>query len=76
MFALSHDEKFALYDMAEGVEKGTATLDLGDTRQVLGCQYVANVVPKLNGAGAVIGAGAQEYVPLQLSSFFIVRNGG
>ncbi len=60
MYALSHDEKFALYDMAENVEKGSAILDLGDVRQVLGCQYVANITPKLNGAGAVIGVGSQE----------------
>ena len=68
VFALSHDEKFALYDIAEGVERGCATLDLGDVRQVLGCQYVANVYSKLNGAGAVVGAGSQEYVcPFMLS---------
>ena len=60
VFAVSHDEKFALYDLAENVEKGSAILDLGDIRQVLGCQYVANVFPKLNGAGAVIGVGSQE----------------
>ncbi|KAK3362635.1 WD40-repeat-containing domain protein [Lasiosphaeria hispida] len=62
VFALSHDEKFALYDVAEGVEKGTATLNIGDARTALGCQYVAGVTPKLGGAGAVIGAGSQEYV--------------
>ena len=60
VYALSHDENFALYDMAETTEKGSATLDLGDIRKVIDCQYVANVVPKLNGSGAVIGAGAQE----------------
>ncbi|KAK3330095.1 WD40-repeat-containing domain protein [Apodospora peruviana] len=60
VYALSHDEKFALYDMAEAAEKGTATLDAGDIRTVVGCQYVANVVPKMNGAGAVIGAGSQD----------------
>jgi WD repeat-containing protein 89 len=60
VFAVSHDEKLALYDMAENVEKGTATLDFGDMREVLGCQYIANLVPKLGGAGAIIGAGSQE----------------
>ena len=71
VYVLSHDEKFALYDMAEGVERGSATLDLGDVRPVLGCQYAANVFPKLNGAGAVIGAGSQEYVVLTLHYRFI-----
>ncbi len=60
VYAVSHDEKFALYDMAESVEKGSAILDLGDIRQVLGCQYVANIYPKFNGAGAIIGVGSQE----------------
>ncbi|KAK4193297.1 WD repeat-containing protein 89 [Podospora australis] len=60
VFAASHDEKFALYDMADHVEKGNATVDMGDIRQVLGCQYLANVIPKINGTGAVIGAGAQD----------------
>ncbi|KAK0730363.1 WD40-repeat-containing domain protein [Lasiosphaeris hirsuta] len=66
VFALSHDEKFALYDVAEGVEKGTATLDIGDARAALGCQYVAGVTPKLGGAGAVIGAGSQDQEIFQL----------
>jgi WD repeat-containing protein 89 len=60
VFALSHDEKFALYDMAEEAEKGSATVDFGDIRSVLGCQYVANVVPKMNDAGAILGAGSHE----------------
>lgn len=60
VFALSHDEKLALYDTAETQEKGVATVDFGDMRGVLACQYVANVCPKLHEAGAVIGAGSQE----------------
>lgn len=60
LFAVSHDEKFALYNMAEDQEKGSATTDFGDIRQVLGCQYIANVSTKANGAGAVIGAGTHE----------------
>jgi len=69
VFALSHDEKFALYDVADTAERGSAVLDLGDVRPVLGCQYAANVFAKLNGAGAVVGAGSQEYVffPFQFS---------
>lgn len=60
VYATSHDEKFALYDMAETQEKGSATVDFGDIRDVLKCQYVANVTPKLGDNGAVIGAGSQE----------------
>ncbi|CAJ2500208.1 Uu.00g030610.m01.CDS01 [Anthostomella pinea] len=60
VYALSHDERLALYDMAEGYEKGAATTDFGDMRSVLGCQYIANISAKANGAGAVIGAGAHD----------------
>ncbi|KAK3945431.1 WD40-repeat-containing domain protein [Diplogelasinospora grovesii] len=67
VYALSHDEKFALYDMAEDqIEKGAATQDFGDARAQLQCQYVANVFPKLNGAGAIIGAGSQDKELFQL----------
>ncbi|KAI1204794.1 WD40 repeat-like protein [Annulohypoxylon truncatum] len=60
VFALSHDEKLALYDVAESHENGAATTNFGDMREVLGCQYVANVSAKSNGAGAVIGAGTHD----------------
>jgi WD40 repeat protein len=60
VYALSHDERLALYDMAESYDKGAATTDFGDMRAILSCQYVANIFPKANGAGAVIGAGAHE----------------
>lgn len=60
VYATSHDEKFALYDMAETTEKGSAIVDFGDVREVLKCQYVANVTAKLGDAGAVVGAGSQE----------------
>ncbi|KAI1758566.1 WD40-repeat-containing domain protein [Hypoxylon sp. FL1150] len=66
VFALSHDEKLALYDMAENHENGVATTDFGDMRNVLGCQYIANVFAKSNGAGAVIGAGAHEKEAFEL----------
>lgn len=66
VYAVSHDEKLALYDMAEGYEKGAATTDFGDMRQVLGCQYVANVFAKANGAGAVIGAGTHDQQGFEL----------
>lgn len=60
IYATSHDETFALYDMAETTEKGSATVDFGDIREVLKCQYVANITAKLGDAGAVVGAGSQE----------------
>lgn len=60
VYAVSHDERFALYDVAEAREGGDATWAVGDIRAALGCQYVANVAPKLGDMGAVIGAGTQE----------------
>ncbi|KAB5578681.1 WD40-repeat-containing domain protein [Coniochaeta sp. 2T2.1] len=61
LFAISHDEKFALYSTAQSEEeKGSAVLDLGDIREVLGCQYVANIFAKPVGREAVIGAGSQD----------------
>lgn len=60
VYAASHDEKFALYDTAEHTDTGAATLDIGDVRAALGCRYLADVVPKLDGNGAVVGVGAQE----------------
>ena len=62
--ALSHDEQFALYDVDMTGEtagrRGDATRDWGDLREVVGCQYVADVVLKADGSGAVVGVGAQE----------------
>ncbi|KAL5614962.1 hypothetical protein BROUX41_005030 [Berkeleyomyces rouxiae] len=60
VYALSNDERFALYDMAEQVEKGSAFLDIGDLRKTLGCQYIAEVTARKNDSGAVIGAGSQD----------------
>ncbi len=74
VYAASHDEKFALYDLAdngEGSEGGGAPLlDLGDVRAALGCRYLAGVVPKHGGMGAVVGVGAQEYVFFPFFFFF------
>jgi glutathionyl-hydroquinone reductase len=60
VYAASHDEKFALYDMAEHAVTGAATLDLGDIRDRLGCRYLAAVTAKMDGAGAVLGVGLPE----------------
>lgn len=62
VYALSHDERFALYDVADERLTGDATRAFGDLRAALGCQYVAGVTPKTDGGGAVIGVGAQECV--------------
>lgn len=60
ILAISHDEKFALYDVGEDRVDGNATQDFGDLREVLGCQYIANITPKMDGAGAIIGSGSTE----------------
>ncbi|KAF7559307.1 hypothetical protein G7046_g4842 [Stylonectria norvegica] len=60
VLTLSHDEQFALYDMAEEHTNGDATVNFGDLRDGLGCQYVADVTPKVDGSGAVVGAGSQD----------------
>ncbi|KAH8682219.1 WD40-repeat-containing domain protein [Xylariales sp. PMI_506] len=60
IYAVSHDERFAVYSMAEDQERGSALTNFGDMREVLGCQYIANVFAKSNGAGAVIGAGSHD----------------
>ncbi len=74
VYAASHDEKFALYDLADSGEDGEGggapLLDLGDVRAALGCRYLADVVPKQGGMGAVVGVGAQEYVFLLLLFLF------
>jgi WD40 repeat protein len=62
VFALSHDERFAVYSTAEDVEKGSALANFGDLREPLGSRYVANVFPKTDGSGAIVAAGCQEYV--------------
>ncbi|KAI9899358.1 hypothetical protein N3K66_005819 [Trichothecium roseum] len=58
--ALSHDERFAVYDVAENRSSGDAVADFGDLRASVGCRYVCDVVPKADGTGAILGAGAQE----------------
>jgi hypothetical protein len=70
--ALSHDERFAVYDVGEERSSGDAVRDFGDLRAVLGCQYVADVVPKADGTGAILGAGSQEYVLLFVYSHLIL----
>ncbi|KAH6991112.1 WD40-repeat-containing domain protein [Ilyonectria sp. MPI-CAGE-AT-0026] len=70
--ALSHDERCALYDVAEERTTGDATQDFGDLRTVLDCQYVADVTPKLDGSGAILGAGSQDRQMFEL--VFLAKN--
>ena len=74
--ALSHDERLALYDVAAGFETGAAKVDFGDLRSALGCQYVADVSPKANGAGAVVGAGAHDRQMFELVHLTSSGGGG
>lgn len=60
VYALSHDEKFAIYDVSEGHGSGDAFVDFGDLRAGVECQYVADIVPKVDGSGAIVGAGTQD----------------
>ncbi|KAI6354070.1 hypothetical protein MCOR25_008778 [Pyricularia grisea] len=72
VFALSHDEKLAFFDLAEEQDKGVATADFGDMRQVAQCQYIANVLPKADpsgASGAVLGAGLLEQEKFELLHF-------
>jgi hypothetical protein len=65
VFALSHDEKFSMYEMitnpAEDVEE-PPPVNFGDLRERLGCEYVANILPR-PGGGAVAGMGSHRYSP-------------
>ncbi|KAM4067239.1 WD domain-containing protein [Hirsutella rhossiliensis] len=66
-FALSHDERFAIYDVArDGDDAAPTNLPSGDLRAVLGCQYVADVTPKTDGSGAIIGAGSHDRQSFEL----------
>ncbi|KAF4991096.1 hypothetical protein FGRMN_8056 [Fusarium graminum] len=69
---LSHDERCALYDVSEEHANGDAVQDFGDMRAVLGCQYVADITPKMDGSGAVLGAGAQDKQAFEL--VFLAKN--
>ncbi|GAB0136859.1 hypothetical protein EsDP_00005147 [Epichloe bromicola] len=72
VLALSHDERFALWDVAEERENGDALQDFGDLRPLLGCRYVADVMGKTDGSGAIIGAGAQDRQVFEL--IFLAKN--
>ncbi|KAF4980703.1 hypothetical protein FZEAL_3371 [Fusarium zealandicum] len=70
--SLSHDERCALYDVSEERTNGDAVQDFGDMRSVLECQYVADVTPKMDGSGAILGAGSQDRQAFEL--VFLAKN--
>ncbi|VUC35828.1 unnamed protein product [Clonostachys rosea] len=74
VYALSHDERFAIYDISEAQGSGDAIKDFGDLRGGTGCQYVADIVPKNDGSGAIVGAGAQDQRMFEL--MFLTNNQG
>ncbi|KAK4132397.1 WD40 repeat-like protein [Trichocladium antarcticum] len=74
VYAASHDEKLAVYDMADETQTGAATADFGDVRARLGCQYLAGVVANHREGGAVVGVGAQDQEMFQL--FHLAKGAG
>lgn len=64
IFALSHDEKFSMYELVTNPEEGVEEpppVHFGDMREKLGGEYVANVIRRPIG-GSVIGVGTHRYV--------------
>lgn len=74
IFALSHDEKFSMYELVTNPEEGVEEplpVHHGDVREKLGGEYVANVVRRPDG-GAVIGVGTHRCVLDLLLSLHIL----
>ncbi|PQE03262.1 ubiquitin- ligase sel1 ubx2 protein [Rutstroemia sp. NJR-2017a BBW] len=62
IFALSHDEKFSMYELVTNPEEGVeepAPVHYGDMRENIGGEYVANVLSRPEG-GAVLGIGTHS----------------
>ncbi|TVY84732.1 putative WD repeat-containing protein [Lachnellula suecica] len=62
IFALSHDEKFSMYELVTNPEEGVEEpppVHYGDMRENLGGEYVANVLRRPDG-GAVLGVGTHS----------------
>ena len=62
IFALSHDEKFSMYELVTNPEEGVEEpppVHFGDMREKLGGEYIANVVKRPDG-GAVVGVGSHR----------------
>lgn len=64
IFALSHDEKFSIYEMITSPEENVEEpppVHFGDLRERLRCEYVANILPRPSGS-AVAGIGSHRYL--------------
>jgi SEL1 protein len=64
IYALSHDEKFSMYELVTNPEEGVEEpppVHYGDMREQLGGDYAANVLGRPDG-GAVLGIGTHRYV--------------
>ncbi|OLN84366.1 putative WD repeat-containing protein C63.06 [Colletotrichum chlorophyti] len=76
VYVLTHDEKLAVYSVAEDCGTGAALVDFGDARETLGCQYIANVTTKIDGSGAIVGAGSQDRQVFELVHLSRTGDGG
>ncbi|GJD02919.1 WD domain-containing protein [Colletotrichum higginsianum] len=76
VYVLTHDEKLAVYSVAEDHGSGAALVDFGDARESLGCQYIANVTTKVDGSGAIVGAGSQDRQVFELVHLSRTAEGG
>jgi hypothetical protein len=62
IFALSHDEKFSMYELVTNPEEGveeSRPFHFGDMRETLNGEYVANVLRRPDGS-AVLGIGSHR----------------
>jgi hypothetical protein len=63
IFALSHDEKFSMYEMVTNPEETVEEpppVHFGDLRKKFACDYVADVLSRPGGS-AVAGVGSHRY---------------
>ena len=67
IFALSHDEKFSIYELSTSSEEADEKLPkhYGDMREMLGAEYVAKVLRR-PGGGAVMGVGKHSEESFEL----------
>ncbi|KAG9236825.1 WD repeat-containing protein-like protein 89 [Amylocarpus encephaloides] len=65
VFALSHDEKFSVYEQDDGRGEGGEPRHFGDLREGLGGEYVADVVVR-GGGSTVLGVGSHSQASFDL----------
>ena len=74
IFALSHDEKFSIYEMVTNPEETVeepAPVHFGDLRERLRCEYVVNILPRPGGS-AVAGIGSHRYL---IKALYVASSG-